>query len=59
MSELMFTGWQVVGCAVMCLAAGIGIGAVTGIAAMNGRAQDQEAGNFSLEVGRGQNNEKE
>ena len=28
MNELMFTGWQVVGCALMCLAAGIGIGAV-------------------------------
>lgn len=28
MSELMFTGWQAVGGAVMCLAAGIGIGAV-------------------------------
>ena len=28
MSELMFTGWQMVGCAVMCFAAGIGIGAV-------------------------------
>ena len=28
MNELMFTGWQMVGCAVMCLAAGIGIGAV-------------------------------
>lgn len=26
MSELTFTGWQVVGCAVMCLAAGVGIG---------------------------------
>ena len=26
MSELMFTGWQVVGCAVMCLAAGVGVG---------------------------------
>ena len=28
MNELMFTGLQMVGCAVMCLAAGIGIGAV-------------------------------
>lgn len=28
MNEVMFTGWQVVGCAVMCIAAGIGIGAV-------------------------------
>ena len=26
MNELMFTGLQTVGCAVMCLAAGIGIG---------------------------------
>ena len=26
MSELMFTGWQIVGCAIMCLAAGIGLG---------------------------------
>ena len=39
MNELMFTGWQIVGCAVMCLAAGIGIGA-TGFAAMNGRARN-------------------
>lgn len=28
MSELTFTGWQMVGCAVMCVAAGVGIGAV-------------------------------
>ena len=28
MNVLMFTGLQMVGCAVMCLAAGIGIGAV-------------------------------
>lgn len=40
MSELMFTGWQVVGCAVMCLATGIGIGAM-GFAAMNGRARNE------------------
>ena len=39
MNELMFTGLQMVGCAVMCLAAGIGIGA-TGFAAMNGRARN-------------------
>ena len=26
MNELMFSGWQVVGCTVVCLAAGIGIG---------------------------------
>lgn len=26
MNELLFTGWQAVGCAVMCLAAGVGIG---------------------------------
>ena len=26
MNELMFTGLQMVGCAVMCLAAGVGIG---------------------------------
>ena len=28
MNELMFTGLQMVGCAMMCLATGIGIGAV-------------------------------
>ena len=40
MSELMFTGWQVVCCAVMCLAAGVGIGAYA-LLAMYGRAQDE------------------
>ena len=40
MNELMFTGLQMVGCAVMCLAAGIGIG-VTGFAAMNGRTRNE------------------
>lgn len=45
MNELMFTGWQVIGCAVMCLAAGIGIG-VFGLlavcAAFSGRKKGQE-----------------
>lgn len=26
MNELMFTGWQELGCGIMCLATGIGIG---------------------------------
>lgn len=45
MNELMFTGLQMVGCAVMCLAAGIGIG-VFGLlafcAAFSGRKKGQE-----------------
>ena len=41
MSELMFTGWQVVGCAVMCFAAGVGL-TVTGLAALNGRREKPE-----------------
>ena len=41
MSELMFTGWQVVGCAVMCFAAGVGLTA-TGIAALKGRREEAE-----------------
>lgn len=46
MNELMFTGLQVVGCALMCLAAGAGIGVF---------GWDL----FSAENGRGQNKEKE
>ena len=38
MSELMFTGWQMVGCAVMCFAAGVGLTA-TGIAALKSRRE--------------------
>ena len=45
MNELMFTGLQMVGCAVMCLAAGIGIGVfgfLAVCAAFSGRKQDKE-----------------
>ena len=45
MNELMFTGLQRVGCAVMCLAAGIGIGVfglIAVCAAFSGRKKDKE-----------------
>ena len=41
MNELMFTGWQMVGCAVMCFAAGVGL-AATGIAALKGCREKDE-----------------